>query len=142
MSKREEGFKRSKKRDQVFFDTLATTGNVSRAARESGYKRQRVYEIRSADDAFSDSWDDALAEYESMLEAELMRRAVQGVDKPVIFRGEITNTFKEYSDTLLMFYLKKINPAYRDSSKNDDEAEEDKSPTINLYLNGVESSTT
>lgn len=139
---REEGVKRSDERDEVFFQMLAATGNVSRAASESGYKRQRVYDIRKAEKDFAEEWDDAIAEYEAVLEAELRRRAVDGIDEPIVYKGQVTNTVKRYSDTLLMFYLKKINPAYRDNHKGDDGDNTDKTPTINLHLHGVESIST
>jgi len=32
------------------------------------------------------------------VEAEINRRAIEGVDHPVIYKGEITTSYKEYSD--------------------------------------------
>jgi len=50
-----------------------------------------------------------------MLYAEIDRRAVEGVDKPVIYKGEITGTYMEYSDNLLKFRRKQRDPSYRDN---------------------------
>ncbi len=45
--------------------------------------------------------------YQERLDAEIDRRAVEGIDHPVIY--------KEYSDNLLMFRRKKLDPSYRDN---------------------------
>jgi hypothetical protein len=49
------------------------------------------------------------------VEREIRRRAIEGVDKPVIYQGHITDTYKEYSDNLLMFRAKRLDPAYKDN---------------------------
>ena len=55
-------------------------------------------------------------------EMEVRRRAIEGVDKPIVYKGQITKdsdgapvTIKEYSDNLLMFLTKKLDPTYRDN---------------------------
>ena len=53
--------------------------------------------------------------YQETLDAEIDRRAVQGIDKPVFYKGEKVDTVKEYSDNLLMFRRKKLDPTYRDN---------------------------
>ena len=49
------------------------------------------------------------------LEKEINRRAIEGVDHPVIHQGVITATYKQYSDNLLMFRAKRLDPEYRDN---------------------------
>ena len=49
------------------------------------------------------------------VETEINRRAIEGVDHSVIYKGEITTTYKEYSDNLLMFKAKRLDPLYRDN---------------------------
>ena len=56
-----------------------------------------------------------MVEYVEKLEAEVDRRAIEGIDHPVIYKGSITDTYKEYSDNLLMFRLKKLRPEYREN---------------------------
>ena len=53
--------------------------------------------------------------YVGLMEAEADRRAIEGIDHPVIHQGKITATYKQYSDNLLMFRMKKLDPAYRDN---------------------------
>jgi hypothetical protein len=48
-------------------------------------------------------------------EREVYRRAIEGIDHPVIYKGEITGSYKQYSDNLLMFLVKKLDPSYRDN---------------------------
>ena len=54
-------------------------------------------------------------EYLEKLEAEADRRGVEGVDHPVIHKGIITDTYKQYSDNLLMFRMKRLQPEYREN---------------------------
>ncbi len=49
------------------------------------------------------------------MEDEIHRRAFDGFDHPVTYEGRITATYKDYSDNLAMFRLKKVRPEYRDS---------------------------
>ena len=66
----------------------------------------------------------ALAEqdYLEKLEAEIDRRAIDGIDHPVIHQGVITDTYKQYSDNLLMFKTKRVDPEYRDTVRSTPEA--------------------
>jgi hypothetical protein len=50
-------------------------------------------------------------------EDEIYRRGFEGYDHPVIYQGEITGNYTEYSDTLAIFALKGLRPQkYRDSA--------------------------
>ena len=48
------------------------------------------------------------------LEAEADRRGVKGVVKPVLYKGKVVGSIREYSDALLMLRLKALDPRYRD----------------------------
>jgi len=54
-------------------------------------------------------------EYVEKLEAEVDRRGIEGIDKPIYYKGERVDTIREYSDNLAMFRLKKLRPQYKDS---------------------------
>ncbi len=102
---------------EKFLASLRTTPNVTVAARAAGISRRRAYQVREAEPEFAQAWDDAIEEGVDMLEAELHRRGYEGVDKPVTFQGKITDTFKEYSDTLAVFLMKAHRPEkYRERS--------------------------
>lgn len=85
----------------------------SLAIQKAGVKRSTAYHHRVSDDAFRDAWDDAYEHgTDAVYVAEAARRAVQGVVKPVFYKGKpITDAngkmieVREYSDRLLEFIL-------------------------------------
>lgn len=102
----------------VFLKHFAQCGVVTAAARKAGINRQSVYVYRDRHPDFAERWKQAEAEAVEMAEAEMHRRAVVGVLKPVYQGGEKVGAIREYSDTLLIFMLKARRPAvYRDTSR-------------------------
>ena len=93
-----------------FLSVLAETCNVSEASRSVGMSRRAAYDWRDADPKFAADWNDAEQEAADKLEREAWRRGVEGVDKPIIYKGEVTDTFKEYSDRMLEILLKGHRP--------------------------------
>ncbi len=107
MTKRTERADRARER---FINVLRETCNVSEAARSAGIGRRTAYEWRDKDPAFAADWEDAEEEAADKLEREAWRRAVEGIDKPVVHQGVITATYKEYSDKMLEILLKGHRP--------------------------------
>lgn len=113
------------KKEQQFIHALADQGTVSLACETCKIARQTAYDHREANPAFRAAWDEALQVYIEKLEAEADRRAIQGVERLKFYQGEpVTDehgeTYKEreYSDTLLMFRLKALDPEkYRERSE-------------------------
>ncbi|SDH23427.1 helix-turn-helix domain-containing protein [Propionivibrio dicarboxylicus] len=85
---------------------VASGGNVSRACEAVNISRQTAYDWRDEDPAFAKEWDRAKSLGLDTLEDEAVRRAFEGVDKPIVHQGVITDTVKDYSDTLMIFLLK------------------------------------
>ena len=103
-------------RKTAFLHALVDTVNVARACRDAGIPRRTAYDWRDADPDFAREWDDALDDGIDLLEAELHRRAFEGVEKPIYYKGERVGTTRHYSDALAMFLLKAHRPArYRDN---------------------------
>ncbi len=88
----------------------STTGRITAASRAVGISRRTVYRWRDRDEGFAWAMADALAEYVEMLEAEADRRAVEGVERPIYYRGKVVGTKRVYSNRLLMFRLKALKP--------------------------------
>ena len=88
------------KREQ-FLEVLAAVGNRSSAAAASGLAPSTIRNYASKDPEFKEMVEIAELKYLSDLEQEARRRAVDGVDKPVFYRGEIVGHEKVYSDRLL-----------------------------------------
>jgi hypothetical protein len=98
-----------------FLENLRKHGNVTIAAKSIGSAHRTVYDWRADDPTFKEEWDDAMRQYSTVLEAEADRRAVEGTRRPVYYQGQVVGYVDEYSDTLLMFRLKKLDPqGYKD----------------------------
>ena len=104
------------KNQERALDAIQRTGTMHSAAIAAGLTVWALDRWVNADlYGFKKRREMALQVYDDMLDAEIDRRAVEGVDKPVIYKGEITGTYKEYSDNLLMFRRKQRDPSYRDN---------------------------
>lgn len=101
---------RMPKRDAKFFEILAKHGVVGLACKAATYSRSQAYQYRKDDPDFAAGWDDALETYTEALEAEADRRARDGTERGVYYKGERIGTVNEYSDSLLQFRLKALNP--------------------------------
>lgn len=94
----------------LFLDTLAATANVTRAIEATKAERTAIYGWRNDDEAFARDWDAALDLGTDALEDEAVRRAHEGVDRPVYQGGKLVGTVREYSDTLMITMLKARRP--------------------------------
>jgi hypothetical protein len=105
-----------------FLEELARRGIVSDACKAAGVARRTAYEWRAADTVFAAAWDEALDQAVDTMEREAHRRAVEGVEEPVIGRverdrdGILTDEdgnplyIRKYSDSLLTTMLKANRP--------------------------------
>jgi hypothetical protein len=101
---------RTDKARETFLLALTNAGNVTAACRAAGIGKQTAYQWRQDEPAFADAWADALEEAVDGLEKEAWRRAVDGVDKPIVYQGVVTGTYREYSDRMLEILLKAHRP--------------------------------
>ena len=132
-------YNRTAKRDDKFFEHLALGYGVTTSANAAGYGRRTVYDYRKSDDEFAARWEDAVAEYVESLECEVDRRAVEGVAKPVFYQGKKCGEINEFSDTLLMFRLKKLDPSYRDKQESPLDGGSEPTP-VKIEVNVVDAS--
>jgi hypothetical protein len=109
--------KLNKARQERFLRALADTGSVTAAVAVAGTSRTRVYELRKADPAFAAGWDEAEEVAADRLEDEARRRAVEGVQEPLVSSGKIVRddndqpiAIRRYSDMLLLALLKAHQP--------------------------------
>lgn len=87
--------------------------NIREASRVANIDHTTAYKRRETDKAFAKAWDKALSDACDAAEAELYRRGVLGIEKPVTVAQQ-REVITEYSDTLLMFMLKAHREKYRE----------------------------
>ena len=109
--------KLTKERQERFLKALGETGIVSAAVEIAGTSRTRVYELRKKDARFAAGWEEAEERAADALEAEAWRRAVVGVQEPLVSGGKVVRdddgqplAIRRYSDTLMIALLKARRP--------------------------------
>lgn len=101
----------------AFCAALAETCNVGRACAAVGISRQTAYNWREADPDFALAWERAMKAGLLALEDEAHRRAFEGTDEPVFYKGYECGSVRKYSDTLAIFLLKAHAPdKYREKT--------------------------
>lgn len=120
----------SLERRRLFLRAFAHRGIVLEGCRAAGVSRDAVYHWRETSEWFSTLYDIAVEEAADRIEAEAIRRAVDGYDEPVIYQGMPTTvvdpvtgeqrqlTVRKYSDALMALVLKGARPEkYRENHK-------------------------
>jgi hypothetical protein len=103
-----------------FLEALIDKGTVNSAAKAVGVQRTTPYALRKRDASFAEAWAEAEEASTQKLEAEAIRRATEGIEKPVTIAGK-REVIRTYSDTLLIFLLKARRPdVYRERIEVDD----------------------
>lgn len=104
-----------------FLVALSEHGTIKAACRVADISRSAATKHREADPDFAKAWDLAIEEAGEGLEAEARRRAVEGVQKPLLSMGKIVmdpaNPGKmlmetTYSDKLLEVLLRACNKKF------------------------------
>jgi hypothetical protein len=94
----------------VFLKTMGQCANVTLSCRAAGISRKTAYQHRERDERFAEQWADAFDDAVDRLELEARRRAVDGTERPVFYKGVKVGSYREYSDNLLMFLLRAYRP--------------------------------
>jgi len=92
-------------RQSAFLQAFRDTGTLAGAARKTGVSRSSHYRWVEQDPEYEAEFEDANEETVDVLEQEARRRALEGVEEPVFYRGEKVGSVTKYSDQLLMFLL-------------------------------------
>lgn len=104
--------------EMAFLAALRRTGNSALACKESGLTRRQINAMKKRDEDFSDECDEALEDAADLLEAEAWRRALDGIEQPLLKAGLPVldpTTGKpmkvvRYSDPLLVMLLRGHKP--------------------------------
>jgi hypothetical protein len=95
---------------EKFLSVLRQTGNVGVAAETINVYRTTPYQWKRKDPAFAKQWDEALDAAADIVEAEVRRRAVEGFEEPVFYKGEVVGYVTRYSDRMLELLMKALKP--------------------------------
>ncbi len=102
----------------AFLRQLSATHSVADAARSVGMSRQSAYRLRSRlkGQAFDLAWEVAFHHSYDVLAHAALERALNGVEVPVYYRGELVGTWRRYDERLTVALLHSMtaggNPAY------------------------------
>jgi hypothetical protein len=93
-----------------FLRALATTHSVTDAASSVGMSRQSAYKLRSRlkGKAFDMAWDQAFTQSYCNLPYAALERALNGIEVPHYFKGELIGTSRRYDERLTVALLKLI----------------------------------
>lgn len=100
----------TEERRNRFLERLSETANVAMAARSVRKSVSGAYQLRRRDAEFAEAWEAALTTAMDELEALVLDRVVNGVEKPVFYAGKQCGSVRQYSDSLAMFMLRARRP--------------------------------
>jgi hypothetical protein len=109
-------------RQKAFIHALAETACVEEACRRVGISAQSAYALRRRPDAslFRDAWEAALDYGYHRLEEAALKRAVEGVPRPIFYHGEQVGEWRDFDERLTLWLLRYRRPrrfgAWRDQA--------------------------
>jgi hypothetical protein len=97
---------RTEQKQAKFLLAVAAFFDIAKACKAASVARATVYGEWLKQPPFKAALEQAIQQAADSAEAELYRRGVKGVLKPVFYRGRRVADVTEYSDGCLTFYLK------------------------------------
>jgi len=99
-------------RQEAFLKALAACGCVSHACRAVGMSRQSFYSLHDRPDAlaFRRAVEAALDCSINRLDEGAISRSINGVPRPVFYKGEQVGEYRHYDERLTMFLLRYRRP--------------------------------
>lgn len=93
-----------------FLDMMSKTGNVKLSCMAARVSRHAVYKARTDHPDFADQWDDARDDFGDMVFAEVVSRAIKGVQEPSFHGPTIRGYLTKKSDRLLSLLIMALKP--------------------------------
>lgn len=100
----------------VFLLCLSRCGLINHSAAAAGVHPTTITDHRQKDEQFDNAVDQALGYFRDRVEAEAIRRAIDGVEVPEFYKGQVVGTKTQYSDRLLEKIMNRYIPEYRDAA--------------------------
>ena len=89
-------------RQRAFLEHLSQTANVSASAAAVGIDSAQAYKLRRREPEFAAEWRAALVNAYDEIEQELLNRALNGVDRPIVWQGRETGRVSGLDTTLML----------------------------------------
>jgi len=100
-------------RMELFWQAMSETLNIKESCRIAEIDMVTYYNHKKKNpEEFEKKFEECKFSYRERLRTEVLRRACEGVEEPVFYRGEICGKIRKYSDNLLMFELKRWDAKY------------------------------
>lgn len=116
-------------------ELMLNGGIVSRAATATGVSKLAFYLKRRQDPLFAKAWDEAICgPGTDVVEDEARRRAINGVEEPVFYQGDVCGYVTKYSDSLLVRVLAAHRTKYRDRSETSINNSNSVNVNVGIYL--------
>lgn len=90
--------------------TSTHIGNVSASCRAARINRKRYYDRLENDMAFATLVDTANEEIRDAIRSTMLDHALNGVEKPIVARGQIIGYIREYDHRMLMWLAERFMP--------------------------------
>jgi len=101
---------RKKMHQGAFLAAFERTAHIGLSAEAAGINRWNHWEWLKTDPDYAAEFEKAKAVAQMVLEDEVVRRAVHGTEEAVYHDGKVVGHHLRYSDVLLMFKLKALDP--------------------------------
>lgn len=95
-------------RQTAFLRALSATHSVSEAAKSVGRSRQSAYRLRSRlkGQPFDLAWEVAFHHSYDVLAHAALERALNGVERPVFYKGEQVGSYRRFDESLTLALLR------------------------------------
>lgn len=100
------GLAKARIQQERFLKHFARLGTITHASRQAKLDPTSHSGWMTTDPTYPERFEKAVQAANDELENEARRRAVIGVTKPILHKGEVVETVQEYSDTLLIVLMK------------------------------------
>lgn len=97
----------------AFIEALAETACIEEACRRVGMSDTSAYRLRrrARGAPFREAWDAALDYLAHRVEQGVLSRSLNGVPRPIFYKGVQVGEWREYDERLAMFILRHRRPA-------------------------------
>ena len=105
-------------KQRKFLAAIAKYGGVRQASFKANMPHSYHYKWLFSSPTYEINYARARSMYSDMAESAIMQRGIDGYEKPLSYKGQLTgDTVREYSDTLAAMVIKALKPEYRDGNQ-------------------------